>query len=125
METQPDQPKSTLCVMADFGMGPYAWLRGPNKSAPRVGTNVADAVVGFDEEFKISSTLQTDFAGWVTRFEAEYDSSDFDWEVWNEQGIALARRLKEEVGPQYLVEYHYPSEDPRFPNDPPYIAIER
>lgn len=123
MEAQPDQPKSTLCVMADFGMGPYAWLRSPDESAPRVGRNVADAVVGFDEEFKISISLQADFAGWVTKFEAEYDSPDFDWIVWNEQGIALARRLKEEAGQQYLVEYHFPFEDPRFENDPRYVEV--
>jgi len=37
--------------MADFGMGPYAWLRGPESTQPRVGQCIADAVTGFPKEY--------------------------------------------------------------------------
>jgi hypothetical protein len=99
--------------MADFGNGPYAWLRRPDLSRPRVGGNIADAVTGFPEEYNISAALQADFASWITEFERKWDDRAFDWDCWNRTGIALARRLKVEIGDRFLVEYHYPCEDPR------------
>ena len=106
------KPESTICVMADFGFGPYAWLRCPDLSRPRVGGNIADSVSGFPEEFNISVALQDDLATWVTEFEREWVNRTFDWEHWNQTGISLARRLKGEVGNRFKVEYHYPFEDP-------------
>ncbi len=103
---------STICVMADFGNGPYAWRRGPEESRPRTGGNIADAVRGFQAHYGISQGLQEKFAAWVTQFERDYEHTEFDWARWNEQGVALARRLKGEVGERFLVEYHYPCEDP-------------
>ena len=93
-------------------MGPYAWLRGPELAPPRVGLNIADSVSGFEEEFGVSQELQSQFADWVTEFEAGYDDAKFDWEKWNQAGMTLARKLKQEVGDKFLVEYHYPFEDP-------------
>ena len=115
---------SAICVMADFGMGPYAWLRGPDLSRPRVGGNIADSVSGFPEEYIISPALQADFATWVTEFERECENRAFDWEHWNQTGISLARRLKKEVGNRFMVEYHYPFEDPRFGGNPEIIEID-
>lgn len=110
------QPPSTICIMADFGMGPYAWLREPELSAPLVGSNIADSVSGFPEEYNVSSALERDFAYWVTEFERDYDKPEFDWENWNKVGISLTQRLKAEIGDRFLLEYHYPFEDPRFDN---------
>jgi len=98
--------------MADFGNGPYAWRRGPEAGPPQVGGNIADAVGGFQSRYGISPGLQKEFAVWVTEFERDYENPEFDWARWNEQGVALARRLKGEVGERFLVEYHYPWEDP-------------
>jgi len=32
-------PQFTICVMADFGLGPYAWLRDSDVPRPKVGRN--------------------------------------------------------------------------------------
>ena len=110
--------------MADFGNGPYAWLRGPEKSAPLVGPNIADVICGLDIDYGVSKELHEQFVGWVTLFERSYDKDSFDWAAWEERGIGLARRLKKEVGDIYAVEYHYPCEDHTAPYPPPVISIE-
>jgi hypothetical protein len=115
--------KSKICIMTDFGMGPYAWLRGPELTRSRVGQCIADAVTGFPKEYGVSENLQRDFAEWVIDFEKNYDHVNFDWEEWNHVGIELARKLKKEIGDQFLVEYHYPHEDPRYDAAPPIIEI--
>jgi len=115
--------KSTICIMADFGMGPYAWLRKPELSPPMVGPNIADAVSGFPDEYGISKGFQSSFAVWVTEFEKNYETISFDWEKWNHAGIELAIKLKQEIRDQFLVEYHYPCEDPRYNESPPIIEI--
>ena len=53
-----------------------------------------------------------------TEFENDYDRTSFNWRDWNERGIALARRLKNEVGNRFLVEYQYPFEDPMYAEQP-------
>jgi hypothetical protein len=115
--------ESTICIMADFGFGPYAWLRGPELSRPRVGGNIADSVSGFPEEYNISAALQADFAEWITEFEREWENPKFDWNRWNHTGISLAKRLKSEVGNRFMVEYHYPFEDPTHGSNPGIIEI--
>lgn len=109
--------------MADFGNGPYAWLRGPEEKQPCAGGCIADAVAGFPPEYGVSENLQREFAEWVIDFERNSEHADFAWEEWNHVGMDLARKLKKEIGDQFLVEYHYPSEDPRYDADPPIIEI--
>ncbi len=104
--------KSTISIMADFGMGPYAWLRSPEYYPPSVGLNIADSVSGFPEEFGISQELQSQLADWVIEFERNSDDSAFDWKRWNQTGISLSQKMKQEVGDKFRVEYHYPFEDP-------------
>jgi hypothetical protein len=110
--------------MADFGSGPYAWLRADEDSAPHLGPNIADATWGLHIEYGVSQALDDEFVEWVTLFEKDYDKDTFDWEAWEERGIDLTRRLKKEVGDSYVVEYHYPYEDPTVPTPPPIILIE-
>ncbi len=109
--------------MADFGMGPYAWLRGPESTQSRVGPCIADAVTGFPKEYGVSENLQRNFAEWVVDFGRNYRDANFDWERWNNIGITLARKLKQEIGDQFPVEYHYPHEDPRHDVPAPIIEI--
>jgi hypothetical protein len=107
-----DGKKFTICVMADFGPGPYAWIRRPELSPPQVGTNIADAETGFQAKYNISEGLQKDFAAWVMEFNEDWECEDFPWSRWNEQGIALTRTLKRELRDCFLIEYHFPCEDP-------------
>jgi hypothetical protein len=71
----------------------------------------------------VSENLQRNFAEWVIDFESNYRDANYDWERWNNRGTNLARKLKQEIGDQYLVEYHYPHEDPRYDVTPPIIEI--
>ncbi len=113
----------TLVIMADFGMGPYAWLRYPDEPPYKCGGNIADSVCGFPEEYGISKELEKLFAEWVIDFERHYDQPVFNWQEWNDSGIVLAKKLKVEVGDKFSVEYHVPMEDPSNPNGDRIIKI--
>ena len=101
---QETSERETVIIMADFGMGPYAWKGG----------NIADASGGFPPEYGVSKELEAEFADWVTKFECDYDKPDFDWEVFNRRGIELSRKLKKEIGDRFKIEYHIPIEDSRW-----------
>ena len=102
----------TITVMADFGMGPYAWLKDSSDKTSFVGGNIADAVSGFSGFLPLSARLEHDFSEWVTEFESHYDEHSFDWRNFNSRGVALSKRLKCEVKDAYDVVYVAPSEDP-------------
>jgi len=74
--------------------------------------------------YVVSTELDVQFADWATLFERNYNKDSFDWAAWEEWGIALALRLKKEVGDRYAVEYHYPLEDHAVPGPHPVIVIE-
>ncbi len=116
-------PKLTICIMADFGMAAYAWFRELNKTHG-IGDNIADAVIALPDEFGVSKALQSELGEWAIIFENKCPEPTFDWEGWNAKGLSLAKRLKQEVGDKYLVEYHYPMEDPRFKDDWPVVLID-
>ena len=110
--------------MADYGNGPYAWIRELGSPERSIGPCLADAICGFPEEFGVSKELETQFAEWVTEFERDWKEHNIaDWEKWNQRGIALSKKLKREFGDKFLVKYHYPHEDPRFDGDPPRVEI--
>jgi hypothetical protein len=101
-----------ITIMADFGMGPFAWLRHDDSGG--VGGCIADAFGGFYEnEFSVSDGLTRDFAEWARKFErTAYNNPDFPWKAFHAEGIALTRRLKNEIGNQARVLYCRPMEDP-------------
>jgi len=71
-----------------------------------------------------SVSLDKSFADWVISFERNYEAKDFDWSAFHSQGIALANRLKGEVGDRFKISYRPPYEDPVRGNLPPCV-IER
>lgn len=95
--------RETISIMADFGMGPYAWHRGGN---------IADATSGFPAWCGVSKGLEADLAEWVVDFERNFEEPTFDWGAFHRRGIELARRLKAETGGRFEVEYHKCIEDP-------------
>jgi len=115
--------RDTICIMADFGMGPYAWRRPADQVPPYVGGNIADAVAGFPEDMGVPKELETEFAEWVTLFERDYDQEGFDWDAWNKRGLELTRKLKDFLGDAYAVEYHYPVECPHIPERGKWVVI--
>jgi hypothetical protein len=101
-----------ITIMADFGNGPYAWLKEDSDARSGVGVNIADALCGFGGMFPVSAELETDFAEWVVFFERCHDLPAFDWSEFHVRGMALALRLNHELGGTFRVVYDKPFEDP-------------
>ena len=104
---------STIVIMADFA-GPYAWIRHPGQQFHQSNKHIGDVVLGFSEEYGVSKKLEEGFADWEIDFDRNSEKDSFEWKEWNADGIALAKKLKDEVGDRYLVEYHIPVEDPGY-----------
>ena len=110
-------PDKTITIMADFGFGPYAWLKDASDESEYVGINIADLRTGMTV-FEISKHLQRGFADWIDRFERDaLDNPNFPWSSFHEEGLFLSRRLKEEIGSAANVVYVKPSEDPNHETD--------
>jgi hypothetical protein len=106
------KPNKTITIMADFGLGPYAWLKDASDESDYVGVNIANSRTGMDE-FDISDRLQKEFADWIGRFErGALDNPKFPWASFHKEGLALSRRLKKEIGEIANVVYVKPFEDP-------------
>ncbi len=48
------KPEKTITIMADFGFGPYAWLKDASDESEHVGENIANFKTGI--ELKSSRT---------------------------------------------------------------------
>ena len=111
------KPDKTITIMADFGFGPYAWLKDAVDESDYVGMNIANLNTGMTV-FEISKQLEADFAEWIDHFERDaLDNPDFPWSSFHEEGAILSRRLKEEVGDAANVVYVKPFEDPNHQTD--------
>ena len=111
------KPNKTITIMADFGFGPYAWLKDAADETDYVGINIANLKTGMTD-FKISKKLEADFSKWIECFERDaLDNPDFQWPLFHEEGISLTRRLKEEIGDAAKVLYVKPFEDPQHQTD--------
>ncbi|MBF0543089.1 MAG: hypothetical protein HQM08_01585 [Candidatus Riflebacteria bacterium] len=88
--------EKTIQIMADFGFGPYAWLKDSSDQADYAGLKIANRKTGITE-FRISKKLETDFAKWIDHFERKaLDNPGFDWESFHQEGIHPSMRLKQE-----------------------------
>jgi len=111
------KPDKTITIMPDFGSGPYAWLKDASDDSDYVGINIANSGTGMTE-FNISDCLQEDFANWIRRFErSALDNPNFPWDAFHNEGLALSRRLKQEIGELANVVYVKPYEDPNHEQD--------
>ncbi|MBI5604172.1 MAG: hypothetical protein HY879_12540 [Deltaproteobacteria bacterium] len=107
------KPDKTITIMADFGFGPYAWLKDTSDESDYVGINIANSHHTGMDQFDISDHLQKDFADWIGQFErGALDNPSFPWASFHKEGLALSRRLKEEIGEAAIVVYVKPYEDP-------------
>ncbi len=107
------QSKVRYTIMPDYG-GAYGWINRDGTDA--LGPNHADTS-GWGGDHPISEALQEDFAAWQNEFERapnewKADIALLDWPRFHEQGMALARRLKAELGDAARVYYEKPFEDP-------------
>ncbi len=106
----------TYTIMPDYGNAAYAWVKKPGNIANNVGGNIADAT-GWLGEHSISTELESDFVTWSIEFESQVNNETkrtFHWANFHDRGVALARRLKAELGPNVRVIYEKPMEDPDY-----------
>ncbi|MHB8782891.1 MAG: hypothetical protein ACYDAX_05655 [Desulfobacteria bacterium] len=112
------EKKKTICIMADFGWAPYAWLREADELPPYVGLNIANAKTGFyDKEFGILKILEKELSTWCIDYGKNCNKKDFDWKRFNDVGLSLSKKVKIIVGNKYNVEYHNSIEDPNHNGD--------
>lgn len=99
--------------MPDYG-GAYGWVN--REGTDVLGPNHADTS-GWGGDHSISEELQEAFAAWQTEFELATNEWEagialLDWPRFHERGMALARRLKAELGDAAQIYYEKPVEDP-------------
>lgn len=111
--------RTILTVMPDYGMGPFLWSRDAIWPGG-VGPNCCDAT-GRCGDHPMSKGLWEDCRAWVIEFARATSSDPFQvdlpWADFHARGLALARRLKEEVGEEFRVCYLKPREDPGYAQD--------
>ncbi len=97
----------------------FAWLNSsPDEIAGSVGVSIGDHLLGLELP-NISYALEIGLAKWAIRL-AKYRRAtryggpppEFDWEAFNREGLALTRRLKQELGDDYRVAYAKSDDDP-------------
>jgi hypothetical protein len=108
-------------IMPDFGMAPWAWVKDASDETTDIGGNIADGY-GWYGKHPIPQELLSDFIVWANEFDGAplYVSEvaeKFDWSTFHIRGLALATRLKAELGEVARVYYVKPCEDPRHEDD--------
>lgn len=110
--------RTILTIMPDYGMGPFLWFNEGGAQGG-VGPNCCDGT-GACGYHPMSEQLWLDLSAWSAEFtrvlgDCELDCSragtDFDWQHFHARGMALALRLKDEVGDAYRVVYLKPAEN--------------
>ncbi|MBF0528515.1 MAG: hypothetical protein HQK55_04445 [Deltaproteobacteria bacterium] len=103
-------------IMPDFRSDAYGWVQEYWEQHPGVGAKIAD-FTGWHGHHAISKKLEADLTRWNQKLKMEVYSCGlnhrlFDWRNFHDQGLALARRIKGELGPDIKVIYEKPLEDP-------------
>lgn len=106
-----EDAKPWLTLMADWG-GAYLWILPPMPQA-ELTSLVGSCVAGVDDDEFLqkhgaSMALIYSLEGWCIRHNRSNpgDENDtFDWHQFSEDGIALAKRLKSEIGADFNVRF--------------------
>ena len=116
----------TYTVMADCGVGEFLWRRDSADVDGGVGSNCGSL---FNESYVppgISAALYSEFFAWARWYMKAmpgygHEGWLIDWDAFNQEGIRLAHRLKDELGDSAQVQYIHAFYDPDRDKDP--IAI--
>ena len=106
LEHSSDKPTTIYTVMPDFGEA-YCWMIDDGVEHQGVGVCIAGCN-GWHGKHPISAELHEEFMVWQAVFEKEYMLDyvgEFDQDAFDAKGLALARRLKMELGGSACVIY--------------------
>lgn len=102
--------------MADNGVGEFLWYKEDDSPIPVCGANVYSLMDRNDTNPIMSEKLFSEFCEWADGYCKNIpvvgEAVEFDWEEFNNKGMALAKRLKYEWGDEIVVRYVRPPEDP-------------
>jgi hypothetical protein len=103
-------------VMAGCGVGESLWVKRATDKC-LVGNNVFSLMDSPSYQDLITTGLFNDFYAWAHEYmkHESLDVSDpweVNWDDFNARGIALAKRLKEELGDSAGVQYVRADKDP-------------
>lgn len=109
-------PRYVYTVRAECGVGEFLWRKSRDESC-LVGGNMFSLMEIASDQDLISADLFNAMSAWAREYMAGQPEDwslpwNIDWPRFNEKGIALARRLKGELGSSADVQYVRPDQDP-------------
>lgn len=110
-------PRRTFTVMADCGVGEFLWGKDSDDDSCLVGGNIYSLMHEHYYPADISADLFIDMCHWARKY-MQGEPRDWllpwelDWEAFHQEGLALACRLKQEVGYSADIQYVRPWNDP-------------
>ncbi len=111
--------RSTYTVYADCGVGEFLWRKDTDsKVSELVGGNLYSLMDVDHVPEEMSLDLFKAFCDWARFYMAhepdwEANTRDIDWDSFNNRGLDLAQRLKNELGSAADVQYVYAWDDPK------------
>ena len=109
--------RAIYTLMPEYG-GAFDWVHtaDPTSDYTYLGGGPQIAEV-WDEVHRMYETLEGALQRWHGDFERadllnEESAAAFDWARFHRDGLALARRVRAMLGPQFRVVYEKPHEDP-------------
>lgn len=109
--------RAIYTLMPDYG-GAFDWVHtaDPTSDYTYLGGGPQITEV-WDEVHRMYETLEGELQRWQGDFERadlfnEESAAAFDWARFHRDGLALARRVRAMLGPQFRVVYEKPGEDP-------------
>ena len=111
-------PRFTYTVYADCGVGEFLWRKESGSTVSGlVGGNLYSLMDENHVPEEMSKELFQDFCSWARFYMShhndwEENTRDIDWENFNQRGVDLAQRLKNELGSIADVQYVHAWDDP-------------
>lgn len=110
--------RKVYTLFLDTGTDTWLWMKDANDEAIYIGEAVGVYRHWFGKH-KISNQLEHDATTWLLEFEKANlynmeNAQNFNWTNFHTRGLALAKRLKRELGDEADVRYIKASEDPSY-----------
>jgi len=110
--------RKVYTLFLDTGTDTWLWMKEANDETTYIGQAVGVYRDWFGEHV-ISTELEQEATTWLLEFERANlynveNAQNFNWADFHTRGLALAKRLKRELGDEADVRYIKASEDPSY-----------